>query len=89
MVQSNPPIVKGPYLDLQFAKNELTEMAKNGYSRMMVEIINGSIQVDPHTINGIDQTPSNGFSKWWSSWDDINAMLEIVKQHIGKNTDPL
>ena len=64
-------------------------MAKNGFSRMMVEIINGSIQVDPHTINGIDQTPSNGFDKWWSSWDDINAMLEIVKLHIGKNTDPL
>ena len=74
-------------MDLQFAKNELTEMAKNGFSRMMVEIINGSIQVDPHTINGIDQTPSNGFSKWWSSWDDINAMLEIAKQYVGKTTD--
>ena len=55
--------MKGPYLDLQFAKKELTEMAKNGYSRMMVEIINGSLQVDPHTIIGIDQTPSNGFDK--------------------------
>ena len=64
-------------------------MAKNGFSRMMVEIINGSIQVDPHTINGIDQTTSNGFNKWWSGWDDINAMLEIAKQYKGKNTYPL
>ena len=65
-------------------------MAKNNFSRMMVEIINGSIQVDPHTINGIDQTPSNGFNKWWSGWDDINAMLEIAKQYMGKNiTNPL
>ena len=54
---------------------------------MMVEINNGSIQMDPHTINGIDQTPSNGFNKWWSGWDDINAMLEIAKQYVGKTTD--
>ena len=54
---------------------------------MMIEINNGSIQMDPHTINGIYQNASNGFDKWWSGWDDINTMLEIAKQYVGKTTD--
>ena len=54
---------------------------------MMLEIIDGAIQVDPHTINGIDQTLANGFDKYWEDWNDINAMVEIGKQHMamGKN----
>ena len=54
---------------------------------MMLEIIDGAIQVDPHVINGISQTPANGFDKYWADWNDINAMVEIVKQHMamGKN----
>ena len=81
--------MKGSFLDLQFAKNELKEIAKNNKSRMMIEINKGSIQMDPHTISGIDQSASNGFDKWWSGWDDINAMLEIATQYRSKNTDPL
>ena len=53
---------------------------------MMLEIIDGEIQVDPHKINGISQTPANGFDKKWSNWAVINAMVEIVKQHVGNNT---
>ena len=48
--------MKGPYLDLQSAKDELQEIAKNGdenQSRMMLEIIDGAIQVNPLTIDGI------------------------------------
>jgi len=82
VVQRNPVIVKGPYLDLQLAKDELKEIAKNGKSRMMLEIIDGALQVNPHIINGISQTPANGFDKYWAGWDDINAMVEIVKQHM-------
>ena len=53
---------------------------------MMLEIIDGALQVDPHFINGTSQTPANGFDKYWSGWDDINTMVEIVKQHMmGKN----
>ena len=85
VVQKIPVIVKGPYLDLQLAKDELKEIAKNGKSRMMLEIINGALQVNPHIINGITQTPVNGFHKYWKNWNDINAMVEIVKQHMGKN----
>ena len=85
VVQRNPVIVKGPYLDLQLAKDELKEIAKNGGSRMMLEIIDGTIQVDPHFINGISQTPANGFEKYWADWNDINAMVKIVKQHMSKN----
>ena len=85
VVQRNPVIVKGPYSDLQSAKDELKEIAKNGGSRMMLEIIDGAIQVDPHKIDGIPQTPANGFDKYWQNWPDINAMVEIVKQHMGKN----
>ena len=72
-------------MDLQLAKDELKEIAKNGKSRMMLEIIDGALQVNPHIINGITQTPVNGFDKWWAGWADINAMVEIVKQHMGKN----
>ena len=94
VVQRNPVIVKGPYLDLQSAKDKLKEFAKNGGipepgsttgSRMMLEIFGGVLQVDPHFINGISQTPANGFEKYWANWYDINAMVEIVKQHMGKN----
>ena len=85
VVQSNPVIVKGPYLDLQLAKDELKGIAKKGGSRMMLEIIDGAIQDDPHFINGISQTPANGFNNYWADWHDINAMIEIVKQHMSKN----
>ena len=54
---------------------------------MMVEIIDGVLQVDPHKINGINQSPSNGFKKWWKNWADINAMIKLVKQHLCKNID--
>ena len=79
--------MKGPYSDLQFAKNELKEIAKSGKSRMMLEIIDGALQVDPHLINGISQKHVNGFNNYWHDWYDINAMVEIVKQHMttGKN----
>ena len=87
VVQRNPPMVKGPYWDLQFAQNELKEIAKSGESRMMLEITDGAIPVDPHLINGIYQTASNGFDKYWTGWDDINVMVEIAQQHFGKNTD--
>ena len=85
VVQRNPVIVKGPYFDLQLAKDELEEISKSGGSRMMLEIIDGELQVDPQYINGIAQTPANGFYKKWANWDDINAMVVIVKQHMGKN----
>ena len=52
---------------------------------MMVEIIDGALQVDPHFINGISQIPANGFDKYWADWHDINAMVQIVKQHMSKN----
>ena len=49
---------------------------------MMLEIIDGAIQVDPHFINGISQTPANGFDKHWSDWHDILEMIEIAQQHL-------
>ena len=52
---------------------------------MMLEIIDGAIKVDPNYISGIAQTPDNGFDKYWAGSDDIDAMVEIVKQHMGKN----
>ena len=53
----------------------------------MVEIIDGAIQVDPHMINGISQETSNGFDKYWSSWNDITPMVEIANQHLIQNTN--
>ena len=74
----NPPIVNGPYNDLQLAKDELKQIAKNGKSRMIVEVINGIIREDPHMITGISQTSSNGFEKDWNNWDDIHEMVDIL-----------
>ena len=79
-------------MDLQLAKDELKEIAKNNRSRMMLEIIDGALQVNHHqltnqvpSINGISQTPANGFDRYGDDWWDINEMVEIVKQHMGKN----
>ena len=76
-------------MDLQLAKEELKEIAKNKRSRMMLEIIDGAIQVDPQIINGVSQTMANGFDKYWKNWKDINAMVDIAKQQMGKNIVPL
>ena len=85
----NPQIVKGPYSNLQEAKNELRRIAENGKMRMMVEVINGVIIEDPHMINGIDQIPSNGFKKYWRGWGDINRMVELAKLLVNKNNDEI
>ena len=82
-MQKSPPKIIGPFLNLELAKNELQKVAfQNGGSRMMVEIIDDDLVMDPHYINGISQTPANGFEKWWGGWNDINSMIEIVKQNM-------
>ena len=58
--------------------------ANRSTNRMMVEVINGIIQEDPHQINGIDQTPINGFLKYWHDRPDINRMVKLVKNQIGR-----
>ena len=75
-------------MNLEIAKDELKEIAKNAASRMMLEIFDGAIQ-NPNFINGIRQTPSNGFDKKTIDMGDINAMVDIAKQLRGKNTDYL
>ena len=85
VVRLDPPLVKGPYSYIQIAKWSLRKIAKiPNYHRMMVEVINGVIQEDPHQINGIDQTPKNGFDKYWDDWLDINKMVKLVKNQIGR-----
>ena len=58
---------------------------------MMLEIIDGAIQVEydqVHNIDGRDQILANGFDKHWSDWHDILGMIEIAQQHFsGKNTN--
>jgi hypothetical protein len=91
VVQRHPEIVKGPFSDLQLAKDELEKISKNGKSRMMLEIIDGVLQVDPISkvayISGIAQTPANGFYQMWWSWADIKEMVKIVKQHLTNRND--
>ena len=50
---------------------------------MIVEVNYGVVQVNPHYISGIAQTPENGFDKYWADWHDINAMLADVKTQMG------
>ena len=87
---NDPVIVKGPYSNLERAKNELKKIARNDRSseRMMLEIIDGEIQLNPHIINGREQTSANGFDKFWHSWRGISQMVEIVKYRMaGKNKE--
>ena len=72
-------IVLGPYSTVQEAKTELKEVAKNGKCRLIVEVINNVVIEDPTEIDGLDQTPFNGFEKFWYNWWDIFAMVEIAK----------
>ena len=77
--------MRGSYSNLQTAKNELKEIAKNDEYRMMLEITDGAIQVgygQVHNINGRAQTPANGFEKRWGNWNDILAMIEIAKKNF-------
>ena len=85
MVQRDPVIVKGPYSTVQEAKMELKEVAKNGQSRMIVEVINNVVIEDPHKIDGLDQTSANGFDNFWIAWWDINEMVAIVKLFLCQN----
>ena len=85
VVQRDPVIVKGPYSTVQEAKMELKEVAKNGQSRMIVEVINNVVIEDPHIIDGLEQKPANGFEKFWKGWWDIDAMVVIVKLFLCQN----
>jgi len=87
---NDPVIVKGPYSNLQRAKNELKKIARNDRSseRMMLEIIDGEIQLNPHIINGREQTSANGFDKFWHSWRGISQMVEIVKYRMADIYSP-
>ena len=75
------PIVLGPYSNLQHAKDVLNSIPETS-SRCIFEMIDCVIQSDPHKINGIEQSSSNGFQKYWAGWTMINAMLAIAKEHI-------
>ena len=79
VVQRNPNIVKGPYLNLEIARDELKD-AKNAASRMMLEIFDGAIQ-NPNFINGIPQKLFDFDDKIIDMFD-INAMVEIAKQWL-------
>ena len=79
VVERESEKVLGPYSTVQEAKTELKEVAKNGKCRLIVEVINNVVIEDPTKIDGLDQTPANGFEKYWNDWWDINAMVKIVK----------
>ena len=73
-----PQMVHGPYSDLQLAKEELKQIAKNGKNRLIVEIIHDIIKEDPHEITGISQNISNGFENYWDDSNDIHDMVFLV-----------
>ena len=86
VIGKNPPEVQGPFDDIENAKNALIGITnKNGGSRMIIEIINGSVQDSydgVHFINGQEQTQSNGFNQYWQDWHDITDMINIYRQKI-------
>jgi len=77
--------VKGVYGTTADAKQALAPYPEgNPPSRMIVEVINGVVQSDPHTVNGENQGGgvSAGWNKWWGDWFDINRMLGVVRTYI-------
>ena len=80
VIGKNPTIL-GPYSNLQHAKDVLSGIPKTN-ARWIFEMIDCVIQSDPHKINGIEQSSSNGFQKYWWGWKMINDMLAIAKKHI-------
>ena len=50
---------------------------------MMLEIINGVLQTDPHKIDGVNQVPDNGFMKYWNGWGQINQMVKLAEDYLG------
>lgn len=77
--------IKGDeFSDLEQAKAKLHQYSRG--SRMIAEIKDGWLQTDPHTINGIAQTPENGFRKYWHDWNDINSMLTVARNFMASGT---
>ncbi len=47
-------------------------------SRCIFEVRGDVVQRDPHTIGGVEQSPANGFDRYWNNWDDIYRMRRIA-----------
>ena len=76
--------------DLEDNKNYLnTKYGKgvNSPSRMIVDVSNGTVSEDPHTVGGQNQGGgvNAGFNKWWWNWNDIHAMTAVAKNYLKTN----
>lgn len=77
--------VVGRFCSVEEAKNRLRDVEGNdgeGPCRMVVEIVNGEVEDDPHWIDGEKQGDGidAGFNKYWSNWEDIKKMTDAARE---------
>ena len=62
--------------------NAKLELAKHTTgSRLIAEVRNGKVEADPHQVDGQNQSPENGFNKYWSGWADIHRMIAVARSY--------
>ncbi|CAB9527640.1 Hepatocyte growth factor-like protein [Seminavis robusta] len=73
----------GKYTDIRKAKAELAKgTGKQHGTRLIVEVQNGTVLSDPHTVAGQSQVWANGFHKWWRDENDIRRMIKIAQEYL-------
>ena len=77
--------VKGSYNDLDVAKNVLDGIRTG--NRLIAEVGGTGILIrDPHMISGQNQTPSNGFNKYWCDWSCINRLMDLCQEYLDEHS---
>ena len=77
----NGSSVVASYHYIEDAKERLSKIITG--SRLIAEVDeNGALKRDPHLVNGQNQTPENGFNKWWTGWTDINRMMDVCERYL-------
>ena len=73
--------VIGAFCNLEKAKQALIGIDSG--NRLIAEInIEGTLKRDPHVISGQDQTPTNGFNKYWTNNPANQVLMDKVQKYI-------
>lgn len=78
--------VIGEYESVEYAKAALNKFPPGAPSpsRLVLEVEQGEVQPDPHTVGGQNQGRgvAAGFNKWWRDWHDIKEMVAIGQDYM-------
>lgn len=81
--------VIGEFEDIEDAKEALKKFPPGTRrpSRLVLEVVDGIIQKDPHTVGGQNQGlgVEAGFNKFWWDWHDIKKMIVIAQKYVDEH----